>query len=645
MKQPAVAPRPTRLRPAGPLLHLVRRLRAPLWVKLAAGPLAITVLMLLIGLSIVFSFLRIQDLGQQMVQDSSLIQQATRLQITVRGMVNYSRDLISDPTAKQIASYFQQRKLVLEGLDSVRQPVYGLTAEEQDHLLAIERTVAETDRMVGLVQEAKFDSARSLWDRRVHDLSDDAVIAAAQFRQLRETEAGRSVIQVQEAILGSATTSGLLILLAVVTVLAFGWLNTGLVARPIRSVATAMQRVAEGDLDVTVDLAQRDELGLLEQSFNQMTRALRILLTSARRPSTRPLEGQREAPAADAGESALLRSARDAAVETSRMGSELQEAYHIQAALLPPPDQTLHGWHIEASTVPAAELGGDFYDLLNLPGGRVGLVIGDVSGHGAASALLAAWTQGMIAAVAANEPEPGRVLAQVNNALRRRLPRGRMVTLGYMVIDPAVGVLEYANAGHLYPLLLFRGPAPRAATTTDGADLAAALFGLEDAPDGSGPRLVELADTPAPARSGGEWVWLGAPGLPLGMVPAALYKTVRLPLAALQAFCLYSDGVIEARDGYDEMFGFHRLQEICRALPALAADHDGATGAEEMVRVAADFSAGHAVEDDMTVLLVRQSAAAPTSGGASRDGVEERYTWPPAEPPAVPAEPASVQAG
>src|SRR5262249_52002043 len=159
------------------------------------------------------------------------------------------------------------------------------------------------------------------------------------------------------------------------------WLNTRLVARPIQLVAQAMQRVAGGDLDVRVALAQRDELGRLEQSFNQMTDALRILLARAPRPTGPP------PAAATDEESALLRTARHAAGETSRLGAELAEAYQIQAALLPPPDQTLHGWHIDASTMPAVELGGDFYDLLNLPGGRLGVVIGDVSGHGAASAL------------------------------------------------------------------------------------------------------------------------------------------------------------------------------------------------------------------------------------------------------------------
>src|SRR4051812_23870180 len=97
MSGPAIKPPSTRLRAAGPLLTMFRRLRVPLWVKLAAGPLAITVLMVIIGLTVVSSFLSIQAVGQRLVLDSQLIEQATRLQITVRGMVNYSRDLINDP--------------------------------------------------------------------------------------------------------------------------------------------------------------------------------------------------------------------------------------------------------------------------------------------------------------------------------------------------------------------------------------------------------------------------------------------------------------------------------------------------------------------------------------------------------------------
>src|SRR3954465_14912354 len=142
MSQHSIKPRPTRIRPAGPLLHLFRRLRAPLWVKLAAGPLTITVLMLLIGLSVVSSFLSIRGVGQRQVLDAQLIEQATRLQITVRGMVNYSQDLISDPSTRPLASYFQQRKLVLDGLGTIRQPIYDISPTEQDYLLAVERTVA-----------------------------------------------------------------------------------------------------------------------------------------------------------------------------------------------------------------------------------------------------------------------------------------------------------------------------------------------------------------------------------------------------------------------------------------------------------------------------------------------------------------------
>jgi serine phosphatase RsbU (regulator of sigma subunit)/HAMP domain-containing protein len=625
MSRPPIRPRPTRLRPAGPFLRLFQQLRTPLWVKLAAGPIAITVLMLLIGLSIAAAFSSIQQVGERLVQDSRLIEQATRLQITVRGAVNFSREMIQDPRTQNIAEYYQQRKLVLDGLDTVRAAGVTFSPDESTSLRAIERALAEADRMAGLVQDNLPDGARSLWDQRVHDLADTAVIEADRFRRARETAAEQNIGTALDAIWASALTTGLLIVLALFTVLAFGWLNTGLVARPIRSVSLAMQQVAAGDLDVTVALAQRDELGLLEQSFNQMTTALRILL-KRRSPTTGPLPlpTPRVAPIIDE-DSALLRTARDAAVETNRLGAELEEAYRIQAALLPPPDQTLHGWHIEASIVPAVELGGDFYDLLNLPGGRLGLVIGDVSGHGAASALLGAWTQGMIAAVTASEPDPGRVLAQINTALRTRLPRRMMITLAYMVIDPQAGTVEFANAGHPFPHLLFGGDAPTLEGVPKGVELQATLYGDPTSGNGSAPPPPRPADGAGRPPAGGHWLWLHAPGVPLGVAARPHYPTVRLPLGAVEAVCLYSDGVIEARNPAGEMFGFAGLHAACQALPPLDPEHPTSVAAAGLVQRVVTFAAGTPVDDDMTVLLVRRLPASVVDLAAPTDA-DVRYT-------------------
>ncbi len=648
MTRPPITPRPTRIRPAGPLLRLFQRLRAPLWVKLAAGPIAITVLMLLIGLSIAATFGSIQQVGEQLVQDSRLIEQATRLQITVRGAVNFSREVIQDPHDKNIAGYFQQRKLVLDGLDTVRATGVTLSPDEDTSLRAIDRALAESDRMAGLVEDNLLDGARSLWDQRVHDLADTAVIEADRFRRARESAAEQNIGHALDAIWGSALTTGLLIVLALITVLAFGWLNTGLVARPIRLVALAMQQVAAGDLDVTVALAQRDELGLLEQSFNQMTGALRILL-KRRRPTTGSLP-QPALPVAGPPldeDSALLRTARDAAVETSRLGAELEEAYRIQAALLPPPDQRLHGWHIEASTVPAVELGGDFYDLLNLPGGRLGLVIGDVSGHGAASALLGAWTQGMIAAVTETEPDPGRVLVQINAALRSRLPRRMMVTLAYMVIDPQARTIEFANAGHPFPILLFNGEVPALEGLPKGVELQATLYGDPASGNGSAPVRTRPLDQPGMTPAGdGHWLWLHAPGVPLGVAARPHYPTIRLPLETVETVCLYSDGVIEARNGTGEMFGFAGLHAACQDLPLLAPDHHTYTAAAGMMQRVVTFASGTPIDDDMTVLLVRRLPAAdlvvPTDADVRYTRIPE---GPAADLPAPAAEVARPAAG
>jgi serine phosphatase RsbU (regulator of sigma subunit) len=353
-----------------------------------------------------------------------------------------------------------------------------------------------------------------------------------------------------------------------------------------------MTRVAAGDLTARVDLGHRDELGRLEESFNDMTAALGILLESAR--SGELVSGGQG--------SALVQSARAAAGRASRTANELEHAYRIQNALLPPSDQLLAGWKIEAARVPATELGGDFYDLLNLPGGRLGLVIGDVSGHGAASALIAAWTQGMLALAAADAPDPGTALARVNDLLYARLPARMFVTLAYAVLDPQRGVLEYANAGQCYPLIRFAPTAPAAKAGANGSG---------DSADG--------------------WRWLELPGLPLGSVPSVVYKTVRHPLDSVQGFILYSDGIVEARDASGTFYGFERLQETVDTLvPVRAPDADApipadGTAAEQLLQGALGYAGVLRPEDDMTVLVVRRYADDAPRLAFELDSADNRY--------------------
>src|ERR671910_2860606 len=139
---------------------------------------------------------------------------------------------------------------------------------------------------------------------------------------------------------------------------------------------------------------------------------------------------------------------------------ELKLARSIQRASLPEEVPEIEGWQISPYYQPASEVGGDFYDFHFLSEGRVGLVVGDATGHGVPAALVMSTTLGMIqlAAGALESSSPGEVLSRVNETLWARIPANMFVTCFYCILDPESASLSYANAGHDLPYVL-RGSA------------------------------------------------------------------------------------------------------------------------------------------------------------------------------------------
>src|SRR5215213_450730 len=206
-----------------------------------------------------------------------------------------------------------------------------------------------------------------------------------------------------------------------------------------------------------------------------------------------------------------------------RIEQELHVARRIQQASLPEAVPALEGWEIYPSYLPAREVGGDFYDFLELEDGRLGLVVGDATGKGVPAALVMSTTCGMIRAVTqASDYSPGEVLQRVNEALATRIPANMFVTCFYGVLDPESGCFTYANAGHDLPYV----------------------------------------------RRGGDAEELMARGMPLGLMPGMSYEEKEIILGAGEAALFYSDGLVEAHNPEGEMFGFPRLQ-------ALVAEHAG----------------------------------------------------------------------
>jgi serine phosphatase RsbU (regulator of sigma subunit)/CHASE1-domain containing sensor protein/anti-sigma regulatory factor (Ser/Thr protein kinase) len=196
---------------------------------------------------------------------------------------------------------------------------------------------------------------------------------------------------------------------------------------------------------------------------------------------------------------------------------ELGTARSIQHALLPKDLPKLEGWKIAYHYQPAREVGGDFYDFLSLDEGRVGIVIGDVSGKGIAAALVMANTQSVLRAVARRGSiPPGQVLAEANEVLYAYIPAGTFVTCFYGILDPKSGRIIYANAGHDPPYLQRNGDAQE----------------------------------------------LMARGMPLGLMPGMPYEEKESVLAAGDDLLFYSDGLVEAHDPEGEMFGFPRLRKL-----------------------------------------------------------------------------------
>jgi serine phosphatase RsbU (regulator of sigma subunit)/CHASE1-domain containing sensor protein/anti-sigma regulatory factor (Ser/Thr protein kinase) len=240
---------------------------------------------------------------------------------------------------------------------------------------------------------------------------------------------------------------------------------------------------------------------------------------------------------------------------------ELGTARSIQHALLPDDLPKLEGWKIAYHYQPAREVGGDFYDFLRLQDGRVGIVIGDVSGKGIAAALVMANTQSVLRAVAKRgDVAPGRVLAEANEVLYTYIPSGTFVTCFYGVLDPQSGRIVYANAGHDLPYLQRDGDARE----------------------------------------------LRARGMPLGLMSGMFYEEAEAVLTAGDDLLFYSDGLVEAHDPEGEMFGFPRLRELIMVRAAGSGGELVDFLLAELTRFTGEDSEQ---EDDITLVTLERSKA------------------------------------
>src|SRR5918999_1335390 len=165
----------------------------------------------------------------------------------------------------------------------------------------------------------------------------------------------------------------------------------------------------------------------------------------------KPLTDLSTQPAPAVRVAQLVRQQQREAQERERIEQELRVARLIQQTLLPKTLPELPGYDVAAYYQPAREVGGDFYDFLDLEDGRMGFVVGDVTDKGVPAALVMATTRTMLRAAAQRLDTPGEVLKRVNDVLVQEIPPNMFVTGLYAILEPENGRLVYANAGHDLP--------------------------------------------------------------------------------------------------------------------------------------------------------------------------------------------------
>lgn len=244
--------------------------------------------------------------------------------------------------------------------------------------------------------------------------------------------------------------------------------------------------------------------------------------------------------------------------QTERLlATELDQAAKIQKGLLPQSAPQVPGLDLAGNTSACRTVGGDYYDFLTYPDGRVGMLVGDVAGKGMPAALMMSSLQARVQVLFEEPDDLARKVARLNKAITTNCPDNRFITFFICVIDTARGELTYCNAGHNPPLLV---------------------------------------------RKSGEVEKLTTGGIILGIMANMPYAEAKVPFGPGDVLVLFSDGITEAaRVDIDEEFGEDRLAEVIRA----NSNRPGTEIIDTLIQSVFTFTQGAPPADDMTVVISR----------------------------------------
>lgn len=247
----------------------------------------------------------------------------------------------------------------------------------------------------------------------------------------------------------------------------------------------------------------------------------------------------------------------------SRRSQELQisieMARTIQTNFLPDVLPRIPGYEVSSWWQPAAFVSGDYYDLVQLPDGRLGLVVADVSGHGIGPSLIMAAVRAMLHVLTRTSSDPEQIVGLVSETITPDLKDGRFITFLMVALDPHTHRMTYANAGH-------------------------------------GPALHF-------SRESGVFQVLGSTGLPMGFAgDFGLPRSAHLQMEPGDLLLLATDGAIELKNAAGEMFGRRRLEQLLRENQHRPA----AQIMQRLKRTILDYHRDQHPPDDITVLLLER---------------------------------------
>jgi serine phosphatase RsbU (regulator of sigma subunit) len=350
-----------------------------------------------------------------------------------------------------------------------------------------------------------------------------------------EQELGAALAAAEER---SATTRDRVLLVSGI-VLALGVLVTALygvsLARPIKALTLQAERIASGDLDARVGSTRKDELGVLADTFDLMSGHIQVLLV------------ERE--------------------QKASLEKEMELARNVQQAMLPPHGLAQHGhFKVVGYCMPASMCGGDWWTYRKLSNGRVLIVVGDATGHGIHSAMVAATARGAVEALSGIDERlltPEQVLRAIDSAIRQVGDNNVLMTAFAAMFESATGIVHYANAAQNFPYVV---------------------------------RLGE-------SRVLGQASIIAASGNPLGdpEIPTEIRRG-SLQLRPGDLFVCFTDGVVERANPAGKLFGDRRLRATLtgQALP----DGGALVQLRDQIVASVEHHAGGLLaEDDITLVL------------------------------------------